>query len=92
MAAETDGKPMAEVVRSARLAFEELTGRRIESVSGAAREDGAWRISFEVVELERVPDSTSLLGSYEAIADEDGALIEYGRVRRYYRNRADEEA
>jgi hypothetical protein len=82
---------MTAVLRTARSAFEETAGRRVESVSSVTRDDEGWRLAFEVVELERIPDSTSLLGSYEVLADGDGNLVGYERVRRYHRNRADEE-
>jgi hypothetical protein len=82
---------MSTVVSRARAEFEEMSGRQVETVSGASQESESWRVSFEVVELERIPASTSLLGTYEVLVDDEGGLIEYGRVRRYYRNRADEE-
>lgn len=82
---------MSTVLRAARGAFEETAGRRVESVSSVSRDEEGWRLAFEVVELARIPDSTSLLGSYEVLADDDGNLVGYERVRRYHRNRADEE-
>ena len=86
------GSPnLTSAVAAARESFQSLAGRRIEAVSSMSREDGGWRFGFEVVELARVPDSTSLLATYEVVVDGDGNLVEYDRVRRYYRNRADEE-
>lgn len=82
---------VAAVLAAARRDFEEVAGRRVEAVSSASRDEGGWRFGFEVVELSRVPDSTSLLGSYEVLVDYEGNLREYDRLRRYYRNRADEE-
>ena len=72
-------------------AFERLSGREVEAVSSVGRVDGGWRLTVEVVELARIPESTSLLGSYEVSVDHDGNVLEFERVRRYYRNRADEE-
>ncbi len=83
---------LTSVLETARSGFEQLAGRSIEAVSSVNREETGWVFAFEVVELARVPDSTSLLGSYEVRADSDGNVIAYDRVRRYYRNRADEEA
>ncbi len=79
------------VLDRARTAFERLAGRDVEGVSSVSRSDGGWRLTVEVVELARIPDSTSLLGSYDVLVDEDGNVLEYERVRRYHRNRADEE-
>lgn len=79
---------MAQVIRTARREIEALTGRPVESVSAVRRCDEGWSVSVEVVELERVPASTSVLGTYEAVVDGDGELLQYERTRRYYRNSA----
>jgi len=80
----------AEVARLAREQIEELFGKPVESISGVAR-DGTrgWTVTAELVELERIPDTTTLLGSYEAKLDADGELVEARRLRRYPRNQAD---
>jgi hypothetical protein len=80
----------AEVARRAREQVEELFGKQVEGVSAVAR-DGAsgWTVTLELVELPRIPDTTSLLGSYEARLDGNGDLVEARRVRRYARNQAD---
>ena len=82
---------LAEITPRAKEHFEALTGMPVETVSGASRDEEGWRLAFEVLELSRIPDSTSLLGSYDVVVDADGEIVEYGRRRRYYRNRADEE-
>ena len=45
----------------------------------------------QVVELERIPRSTDVLGAYVVELDEDGELIGYRRRRRYHRSQADED-
>ena len=42
------------------------------------------------LELLRIPDTTSLLATYEVRLDADGELLEYYRTRRYRRGAADE--
>jgi hypothetical protein len=82
-------KPV-EVVRKAREQFEELLGQRAESASGfSADGNSGWVVNLEVVELERIPPSTSLIASYEVRLDGDGDLVEYKRLRRYSRNQSD---
>src|SRR5207249_3443289 len=85
------GVSAMEAVRRAREQVEQLVGRPVETVSGFAA-DGTkgWRVTVEVIELERIPPTTSLLGSYEARLDRDGELVEYRRLRRYARNQADQ--
>ncbi|URM92449.1 gas vesicle protein [Streptomyces sp. MRC013] len=86
---------MANTPETLRLACEQLaqlTGREPESVSSFHRTDDGWRLTVEVVELSRIPDTTSLLASYEVELDQDGGLTGYRRVRRYERGRADGQA
>nr|WP_268985858.1 gas vesicle protein GvpO [Streptomyces sp. CC210A] len=75
-----------------RLACEELTrltGCPAETVSSFERADGRWRLTVEVLELPRIPDTVSLLATYEVETDGEGQLTAYRRVRRYERGRAD---
>jgi len=46
-------------------------------------------VTLELLELPRIPDTTSLLGTYEATLDADGNLVDARRVRRYPRNQYD---
>ncbi len=48
-------------------------------------------MTVQVVELERIPRSTDVLGAYAVQLDEDGELIGYRRRRRYNRSQADED-
>jgi hypothetical protein len=77
------------VVEVARREVEGVIGRSVDAVSAVQRQDQGWRIEMELVELERVPSSTSLLANYEVMVDANGHVLEYARRRRYYRNRAD---
>lgn len=52
-------------------------------------EDKNWRVCVDVVEVARIPDTTSLMATYEVDLDEDGDLLGYRRVRRYHRGSAD---
>lgn len=78
-----------EVVRAAAGQLAELTGMTVEGVSAFERTDDGWAVEVEVVELARVPDTTSLLATYEVRLDVAGGLSGYRRVRRYERGRAD---
>ena len=78
-----------EVLREARAQLEELIGMPADSVSSFERTEDGWQLEIEVLELERVPDTMSLIASYEVLLDPEGALTGYRRVRRYERGRAD---
>ncbi|MET9855560.1 gas vesicle protein [Streptomyces sp. NPDC006450] len=80
----------AAAMRAAAGQLSELLGRTPESVASLKpTEDGGWEAQVEVVELERIPDSTSVLASYRVNLDEDGELISYERTRRYSRGMID---
>jgi gas vesicle protein GvpO len=81
-----------EAVGRAREQVEELFGKPVEAVSGFGRPEddgGGWTVTLELLELPRIPDTTSLLGTYEATLDADGNLLDARRVRRYPRNQSD---
>ncbi|MER5883177.1 gas vesicle protein [Streptomyces sp. NPDC001941] len=80
---------VTQVLRHAREQLVEVTGLTVESVSSFERNDEGWHLNVEVLELERVPDTMSLLASYEVELDDDGELVGYRRLRRYERGRAD---
>lgn len=81
-----------DVLRQARVQLAELTGMTAESVSSFNQTEDGWSLEIEVLELERVPDTMSLLASYQVELDPDGQLTGYRRVRRYERGRSDQRA
>jgi hypothetical protein len=84
---------LRDVVRSAREQIEDLTGRRVSSVLGVERDgDEGWEMMLEVFELERIPETTSIMGAYRLRLDEDGDVVDYRRVRRYNRSQPDEDS
>ncbi|MFC5907692.1 gas vesicle protein [Streptacidiphilus monticola] len=79
-------------VQALRRATEQLAallGRAPESVSALRRSQDSWEADVEVLELERVPDSTSVLASYHVVLDPDGELVSYERRRRYTRGQVE---
>ncbi|MEU4034806.1 gas vesicle protein [Streptomyces collinus] len=78
-----------EILREARAQLAELTGLVPESVSSFEQTDDGWSLEVEVLELERVPDTMSLMAGYQVDLDAEGQLTGYRRIRRYERGRAD---
>lgn len=87
-AADRVSNPL-DAVRRAQDQLALLTGQRAEGVSSLTRTEDGWELTIEVLELERVPDTMSLLASYEVSLDAGGNLTGYRRTRRYERGRAD---
>jgi hypothetical protein len=88
------GNGAASTVDVARRAVEQvatLTGRRVEGVLGLKKNgNDGWEVVVEVLELERIPDSTDVMASYEVSLDKSGELREYRRTRRYARSSVEE--
>lgn len=86
-----DARPgLAEAVRTAVRQFTELTGRESQSVTGVRRtEEDGWSVLVDVVELERIPASTSVMATYRVDTDAAGNLAGYERLRRYNKGATD---
>ena len=79
-----------QLAQRARLELAEVTGLEPEGVTSLERsDDGTWKVTVELLELERVPPTDDVLGSYEARLDENGDLIAYERIQRYTRSQVD---
>src|SRR5215208_5204338 len=77
-------KPSAgKAAAAARREIAELMGRNPEAVSGVERDDEGWLVTIEFVELERIPQSTDVMATYEVSLDERGELTGYRRTKRY---------
>lgn len=81
--------PLAEAVRRAVEQFEDVSGWPADRVTGVRRDGDGWSVLVDVVELERVPSSTSVLATYRVDLDWDGQLAGYQRLRRFSRNATD---
>ncbi|HEX6713276.1 MAG TPA: gas vesicle protein GvpO [Thermoleophilaceae bacterium] len=88
----SSGSKTFERVKDAAVQLEVLTGRRPEKVLGLEHGDNGWKISFELLEMQRIPRSTDLLGCYVVEVDDDGELVGYERSQRYQRGHASGES
>lgn len=79
----------AAAMRLAAEQLAQLLGRVPDSVSSLRPTEDGWEAQVEVVELERIPDTTSVMASYKVTIDEEGELISYARTRRYSRGMTD---
>jgi len=84
-------RPLREIVIEAVEQVQELIGRQVESVTGMEKNGSEWNVTLEVLELERVPNTTDVLGKYEVTLDKNGELTSARRTRRYHRAEAGED-
>ena len=79
-------------VRYARRAMNtlaDLVGCPAEGITGIRRNDDGWIVEVEVLEVERVPETSDVLASYEVEIDNDGEIVEFRRLRRYLRTQTE---
>jgi hypothetical protein len=67
-----------------------LMDRPIEAVTGIEKDGDEWTVTLEVLELQRVPSTTDVIGKYEVTLDKDGELTGMQRTRRFPRAEAGE--
>ena len=49
-------------------------------VSGADRQGDGWRLTVEMVELQRIPEAQDVIGTYEVRLNNEGELLEWRRI------------
>lgn len=87
-------KPKLSAREAAVAALEQLqllTTRTPESVTGVEPHDDGWRVTVEVVESARLPDTADIMAEYDVDIDGSGELAGYTRGSRYFRGRTREE-
>jgi hypothetical protein len=80
----------SEVAQQARRQVSELTGLECGTVTGLDRNDGRWVVTVEVVELERIPSTMDVMGTFEVTLSEDGELLGLRRSGRHRRSQTDQ--
>jgi hypothetical protein len=90
--ADTDSRPKASRRSEARQQPQGTAAsdvqRAVEAAKAQLQTLHGYRITLEVVELRRIPETTDVLASYAVEVDRDGDLLSYERVRRYQRSEA----
>ena len=84
-----------KLLQAARRAVSDVTGQKVETISGFHRNDGdgdgdGWLVTVEVLEVERVPNTMDLLATYAVELSDDGEVTGFERRRRYHRAAVDD--
>jgi hypothetical protein len=81
----------AELSAAALRTVQELTGYEPEAVTALEWDGELWQVTVDALELERIPNTTDILGEYVIQLDEGGVLHGYKRTRRFQRAHATED-
>ncbi|MCU1422540.1 MAG: gas vesicle protein [Solirubrobacterales bacterium] len=80
-----------ELAQQAREQVAEMTGLQSGTVTGLDRGgDDRWVVTVEVVELERIPNTMDVMGTFEVTLSEDGELVGLRRRGRRRRSQTDQ--
>jgi hypothetical protein len=84
-----DSGGLVSAVRGALEQFAELTQLEPVAATGVRRVEDGWSVLVDVVELERIPSTTSVMATYRVDVDASGALTGFERLRRFNRGSVD---
>jgi hypothetical protein len=80
----------AVAIQAAVSQFRAMASREPEGVTGVRRTpEGDWSVLIDVVELERIPATTTVMATYRVDIDAGGELLACERLRRYTRGTTD---
>ena len=82
---------MTELLKRAKKQLADTTGLKPEGVTRAFKDNGAWRIGVEMLQMSRIPTATDVLGDYEAVLTEEGDMVKFERQRTRLRGEPIEE-
>jgi hypothetical protein len=69
-----------KVIEEAKAQLAAATNLEPLLVSEADPEDHGWRLTVEMVELQRIPEAQDVIGAYEVRVNADGELTEWRRT------------
>ena len=84
-----DQRRGVQFARRAMDTLAELVGCPAEGITGIRRNEEGWIVEVEVLEVERVPETSDVLATYEVEIDNDGEIVEFHRLRRYQRTQTE---
>ena len=89
MSHTADNGGIVSAVQGALKQFTGLTHQEPVATTGVRRTEDGWSVLVDVVELERVPSTTSVMATYRVDIDGSGVLTGYERLRRFTRGSVD---
>jgi Gas vesicle synthesis protein GvpO len=78
-----------ELTEAALSTIADLTRFEPEAVTGLEWDGETWHASVDVLELERIPNTTDVLATYDVQLDDEGTLLGYKRRRRFIRGQTE---
>ena len=70
---------MTELLERAKKQLADVTGLKPVGITRAFKDNGSWHVGVEMLEMSRIPTATDVLGDYEVLLGEDGAMLKFRR-------------
>jgi gas vesicle protein GvpO len=84
-----DHQQGVQFARRAMRTLAELVGCPAEGITGIRRNDDGWIVEVEVLEVERVPETSDVLACYAVEIDNGGEIVAFRRLQRYLRTQTE---
>ena len=72
---------LKEILAKAKSDLAAVTGLKPVSVIQTFKDDQGWHVRVEMLAMSRIPPATDVLGDYEVVLNEDGAMLRFERKR-----------
>ena len=82
---------MIGILEKAKSELAAVTGLKPGSVIQTFKDDQGWHVRVEMLEMSRIPPATDVLGDYEVVLNEYGAMLRFERKRTRLRGEPTEE-
>lgn len=82
---------LREMLEKAKTDLTAATGLKPVSVIQAFKDDQGWHVRIEMLVLSRIPPATDVLGDYDVLLAEEGAMLRFERRKTRLRGQAMEE-
>lgn len=86
----TSSKSPVDIIASVRRVLDDLGGLDVERVTGVEADDDSWRVTVEVVEVRRIPDTADVLAKYEVTMSKSGQFRGYRQIGHRLRSQIEE--
>ena len=70
---------LLEITERAKEQIAQVTGFEPVAVVASFRDEEGWHVTMDMLEMTRIPESSDLLGVYEAVLDEEGNMVSFDR-------------
>ena len=69
-------------IEALRDSFSDVTGMKVEAVTGLSPDESGWKARLQVLEMQRIPPSSDVVAVYDVAIDGSGELVSFDQAAR----------